>query len=140
MTTKAKLKNEPPTCGNTLLPAVVRGGDIPAYGINKIINFREDGKFSPNLYKFLTYGNKHLTNVFQDPKTGYYYIGLRDKNGIFIGAMLMRVFCVGNDAETFSMATSITKTWSEVTDWFWRKYLEVGKKIYDLPEWGALAQ
>ena len=52
----------------------------------------------------------------------------------------MRVFCVGNDAETFSMATSITKTWNEVTDLFWRKYLDVGKKIYDLPEWGALAQ
>lgn len=125
---------------NSILPAIIQGGNMPAFGINKIINFRIDNKFSPNLYKFLTYGNKHFTNVFQDPKTGYYYIGLRDENGIWIGAMLMRVFCVGNKAETFSMAIGITKTWIEVTDWFWRKYLEMGKKIYDLPEWGKVVQ
>ena len=133
-----QLSNEtPPAFAKPMLPAVVVGGCIPAYGINKLVNFRKDGKFSPNLYKFLTYKNKHLTNIFQDPKTRYYYIGLRDENGIFIGSMLMKVFCVGNAAETFSMATSLTKTWNEVTDWFWRKYLEVGKRIYDLPEWGA---
>jgi len=134
------IKNENGNFAKPMLPAVVVGGGISAYGINKLVNFRKDSKFSPNLYKFLTYENKHLTNIFQDPKTGYYYIGLRDENGIFIGAMLMRVFCVGNNAETFSMATSLTKTWNEVTDWFWIKYLEVGKAIYDLPEWGVFAK
>lgn len=120
-----------------LAPTLYVGASTPVYGINKRINFRLDNKFSPNLWKFLTYGNKHLTNVFKDERTGYYYIGLRDKNGIWVGAMLMSVFCVGNKAETFSMATSITKQWIDVTDWFWKKYLEVGKQIYGLPEWGA---
>lgn len=119
------------------LPEIVKGGNIPAYGINKMVNFREDVKFSPNLWKFLTYRNKHLTNVFKDEQTGYYYIGLRDENGIWIGAQLMRVFCVGNKAETFSMATSITKKWTDVTEWFWQKYLSVGKQIYELPEWST---
>ena len=119
----------------TLLPAVVVGGDTPAFGINQLINFRKEEKYSPNLWKFLTYKNKYFTNIFQDPKTGYYYIGLRDKNGIWCGANLMRVFCVGNKAETFSYAISTTKKWNDVTKWFWNKYLSVGKKIYDLPDW-----
>lgn len=113
---------------------LIKGGDTPAYGINKFINPR-DAKFSPNLYRWATYGNKHLTSVFLCPETGYYYIGLRQANGIFVGAKLMRVFCVGNAAETFSVSTSLSKTWHDVSKWFWEKYMEVGKGIYELPEW-----
>lgn len=120
---------------DALLPDVVIGGDTPAYGINALVNFHRDGIYSPNLYRFLTYRNKYFTNVFQDPKTGYYYIGLRDERGVWCGAKLMRVFCVGNRAETFSYPVSTTKKWIDVTKWFWATYLSVGKKIYDLPEW-----
>ena len=122
-----------------MLPAVV-GGDVIAWGINKSINHRVNDKFSPNLWKFLTYKNKHLTNIFQDPKDGYFYIGLRDKNNIWCGAKLMRVFCLGNKAETFSYSTSVTEKWNDVTEWFWSKYLEVGKQIYNLPEWRSVVQ
>lgn len=52
-----------------------------------------------------------------------------------VGAKLMRVFCVGNAAETFSVSTSLSKTWHDVSKWFWEKYMEVGKGIYELPEW-----
>lgn len=120
---------------NSPLPFEIRGESIPLFGISKFVNPRKNSKFSPNFHRFLSYSNKHLTNVFQDPESGYYYIGLRDENGIWIGANLMRVFCVGNSAKTFSYATSVTKKWNDVSDWFWKTYLEVGKKIYDLPEW-----
>ena len=123
-----------------LLPAVIIGGNVPAYGLNKFINPKNDGKFSPNLYRFLTYRKRHLTNVFQDTETGSYYIGLRDENGIWIGAKLMSVFCFGGRAETFSYCTSVTIKWKEVTEWFWTKYFEVGKKIYDLPEWRSVTE
>ena len=122
----------------SLLPDVIIGGNVPAYGLNKFINPKNDDKFSPNLYRFLTYRKRHLTNVFQDTKTGSYYIGLRDENGIWIGAQLMAVFCFGGRAETFSYPTSVTIKWKEVTEWFWTKYFEVGKKIYDLPEWRSV--
>jgi hypothetical protein len=125
-----------PLAANPMLAAVVFGGNIPAYGINKLINPKKDSKFSPNLYKFLTYGkNKVFTNVFQDAETGKLYFGLREDNGIWIGTKAMAVFCQGTKAESFSYATSITQKWNDVTKWFWSKYLEVGKKIYDLPEW-----
>lgn len=117
------------------LPYFIKGGDIPAYGINKLINPKLDDKFSPNLYRFLTYKKRHLTNVFQDQKTGIYYIGLRDEKGIWIGASLMNVFCLGDRAKTFTYATSVTIQWKEVTTWFWSNYFKVGKKIYTLPEW-----
>lgn len=128
-----------PNSSNTMLAAVV-GGDTPIYGVNKLINFRKDDKFSPNLYRFLTYKNKYFTNVFQDPENGRYYIGLRDANGIWIGAKLMAVFCYGAKAETFSYPTRVTVKWNDVTKWFWSKYMEVGKAIYDLPEWRTVHQ
>lgn len=120
------------------LPDCIVGGNVPAHGINKFINPKLDDKFSLNLYRFLTYKKRHLTNVFQDPKTGIYYIGLRDEKGIWIGAILMNVFCLGGTAKTFSYATSVTIQWKEVTTWFWSKYLEVGKEIYNLPEWKVI--
>lgn len=124
-----------------MLPAVVVGGSIPAYGINKFINPKKDNKFSPNLYKFLTYGkNKVFTNVFKCKETGRLYFGLREDNGIWIGTKAMAVFCQGTKAQCFSYATSITEKWEDVTKWFWSKYLEVGKKIYDLPDWQSVSK
>jgi len=115
---------------------IIKGGDTPIYGINKYINPANDNKFSPNLHGFLSHRrNKYLTNVFQDPKNGYYYIGLRDARGAWCGAKLFGVFCTGGRTKTFSYSISITKTWTDVTEWFWNLYFEVGKKIYDLPEW-----
>jgi hypothetical protein len=115
---------------------VVVGGNIPAFGINKLINPRKDEKFSPNLYKFLTYGkNKVYTNVFQDPIDGKIYFGLREPNGIWCGTKAMAVFCQGTKAYCFSYSVYIAERWNDITQWFWSKYLEVGKKIYDLPEW-----
>ena len=135
---KSSIENQ----GNlsNLILSNIFGSNIIVYNLNKSINHRIDDKFSPNLWKFLTFKNKHLTNIFQDPETGYFYIGLRDKNNIWIGAKLMNVFCVGNKAEIFSYATSVTAKWNDVTKWFWSKYLEVGKKIYDLPEWHSIVQ
>ena len=109
------------------------GGDIPIHGINKEINYRKNPKYSPNLYRFLTYKDKYYTNIFQDSK-GIYYIGLRDKNNIWCGANLMNVFCMGGRADCFSYATSITEKWKDVTKWFWEKYLIEGKAIYDSEE------
>jgi len=120
------------------LPKCIVGGDIPAYGINKLVNYKKEDRFSPNLYNFLTYKAKHLTNVFQDKETGYYYIGLRNDKGIWVGAKLMEVFCVGGRAKTFSYPVQVTKEWIEVTDWFWSLYLSVGKQIYNLPEWNKI--
>lgn len=141
MSTEDKLENVSPTFGNTMLPAVVVGGSTPAYGINKLINYKKDSKFSPNLYKFLTYGkNKVFTNVFQCKETGRLYFGLREPNGIWIGTKAMAVFCQGTKTQCFSYATSITEKWEDVTKWFWSKYLEVGKKIYDLPEWQSVSK
>ena len=138
---KAQLLPSALPIGNTMLPAVVVGGSTPAYGINKLINYKKDSKFSPNLYKFLTYGkNKVFTNVFQCKETGRLYFGLRETNGIWIGTKAMAVFCQGTKAQCFSYAISITEKWEDVTKWFWSKYLEVGKKIYDLPEWQSVSK
>ena len=137
---KAQLLPSALPIGNTMLPAVVVGGGIPAYGINKFINYKKDEKFSPNLYKFLTYGkNKVFTNVFQDAE-GKIFFGLRDENGIWIGTKAMSVFCQGTKAQCFSYATSITEKWNDITKSFWSKYLEVGKKIYDLPDWQTMSK
>jgi hypothetical protein len=111
------------------------GGDTPIYGINKMINPRNDAKFSPNLYRFITFSKRHYTNVFQDPNTGFYYIGLRVDEGWWCGAKLFGVFCFGGRSETFSYGTSVSVKWHDVTNWFWTRYMEVGKRIYDLPEW-----
>lgn len=116
----------------------ITGGNDIIWGLNKHINPRQDSKFSPNLWKYLTYSNKHNTNVFQDPKDGYFYIGLREPNGIWGGSKLMRVFCVGNGAETFSYPTDLTKSWNDVTEKFWAEYLKVGKAIYDSPFWKTI--
>ena len=111
------------------------GGEVPIYGINKHVWHKRDEKYSPNLYRFLTRRNKLLTNIFQDPETKIYYIGLLEESGWCIGAKLMRVFCMGGQAETWAYMPKHTNGWHDVTKWFWKKYLEVGKKIYDLPEW-----
>jgi len=128
-----KLPNDMNTnLNNVMLPTILVGGSIPAYGINKLINPKKDDKFSTNLYKFLTYGkNKVFTNVFQSKETGYLYFGLRDDNGIWIGTEVMAVFCKGTEAQCFSYPTSVTKNWEDVTRLFWSKYLELGKKIYN---------
>lgn len=123
-------------CGK--LPDIVVGGNVPAYGINELINYKKDEKFSPNLWGFLTYSKKYYTNVFQDPDTGIYYIGLRDEQGIWCGAKLMDVFCTGIKAVTFSYPSYVTAKWNDVTKWFWAKYLDVGKNIYNLPEWNLI--
>lgn len=114
------------------------GSDMPIFGINKEINPKNDSKFSPNLYKFLTYGKKHFTNVFQDPKTGYYHIGLKSDNNIFCGNLLMNVFCVGTKSKSWSYPRNEVSTWVDVTKWFWETYLKIGKQIYDLPEWKTI--
>ena len=116
----------------------IKGADNPIYKINKHINPKIDVKFSPNLYKFLTYKNKYFTNIFQDPTDGQFYIGLRDENSIWMGAKLMNVFCKGSAADMFSYRTSITKKWDDVTEWFWKTYLEIGKAIYDLPNFNSI--
>jgi hypothetical protein len=54
------IENEKGNFAKPMLPAVV-GGDVIAWGLNKSINHRKDSKFSPNLWKFLTFKNKHLT-------------------------------------------------------------------------------
>jgi len=120
------------------LPDIIVGGDQPAWGINALINPKNDPKFSPNLWRFLTWRKKVYTNIFQCPKSGIYYIGLRDAQSIWCGAHLMGVFCRGNQSPTFSYGTSITKPWNDVTKWFWSKYLDVGKSIYYLPEWDKI--
>jgi hypothetical protein len=114
------------------------GGDTSIAGISKLIYYKHDEKWSPNLYRFLSRKNKYLTNVFQDPKTKRYYIGLLSQDGWFIGTNLISVFCYGGKAETYAYMPKYTAGWHDVTKWFWSKYFEVGKKIYDFPEWKEL--
>ncbi len=100
----------------------------PMFGLNKLVNYRNDDKYSQNLYRWLTYGkNKLYTNIFKETK-GVYHIGLRDDNGIWMGARLMEVACKGAKAKPYSLSTSITKKWSDVTVKFWKRYIEMGKK------------
>ena len=112
----------------------LKSGDITV-GLNKYINPKNDAKFSPNLYKYLTY-NRHkcFVNIFQDKETNYYYIGLM-QDGWFTGAQLTRVFCVGAKAETFAWTPKDAANFVDITKQFWNKYLEIGKVIHDMPEW-----
>ena len=84
--------------------------------------------------------NKYPTTLYENVDKFIICTDGIDKINIWIGAKLMNVFCVGNKAEIFSYATSVTVKWNDVTKWFWSKYLEVGKKIYDLPEWHSIVQ
>jgi hypothetical protein len=99
------------------------------------VNPRKDAKFSPNLFNFLTYHRgKSFIHVYQDKKTNRYYIGVVD-DGWFHGSQLMTVFCNGAQAEAFAYMPKDCEEFTDVTEWFWNKYFEVGKAIYNLPEW-----
>lgn len=111
----------------------LKSGDITV-GLNKYINPKNDAKFSPNLYKYLTYNRKCFVNIFQDKETNYYYIGLM-QDGWFTGAQLTRVFCVGTKAETFAWAPKDAAKFVDITYQFWNKYFEIGKAIHDMTEW-----
>ena len=100
----------------------------PMYGLNKFVNPKNNEKYSQNIYRWLTYSkHKQFTNIFKD-SDGIYYIGLRDDAGIWCGAKLVRVVCLGCKAETFSYPTSITREWNDVTVKFWTRYLSKGKE------------
>lgn len=115
----------------------LKSGDL-TIGINKYINPKKDAKFSPNLYKFFTYNSlRDHVHVYQDTETLYYYIGFI-QNGWFCGCKLMRLFSMGSQAESFSYGPKSTVKFQEITEWFWDKYFEVGKAIYNLPEWRTL--
>ena len=120
--------------GEEILEATKRS-DVFYVGINKHINPKKDDKFSPNLYRFLTYHkNKHFANIFQDSKTNFYYIGMMD-DGWFVGSQLMNVFCFGSKTESFAWTPKDSICLVDVTNWFWNTYFEIGKETYNLPGW-----
>jgi hypothetical protein len=100
----------------------------PMYGLNKLVNPKQNEKYSRNLYRWLTYGKyKLFTNIFQDDR-GILYIGLREDNAIWCGARLANVACRGCSAATFSATTALSKEWIDITVQFWTRYLRLGKK------------
>lgn len=88
------------------------------------------GKYSPNLYAWLTMpGKKHnawMSRVYRDSE-GVLWIGFMD-DGFLIGARLMSVLCLGVKAQTAA--------WSDLgemveIDGFWRRYTAIGRCAID---------
>ena len=114
---------------NEIINCIYHHQSRPMFGLNKLTNPSIDEKYSKNIYRWLTYGNKKLyTNIFKDKRNGVYYIGLREDNGIWCGTHLMAVACNGTSAKTFSYPTNITKKWEDVSVKFWTRYLRMGKR------------
>lgn len=93
--------------------------------------------YSPNLHAFLTKCElKHLpTSVYQVTKTnmaypvGELFIGYPDDNGLFNGARMNRVLCLGRKAERWAF-TGLNGVVEPVPD-FWERYLKVGRCAID---------
>jgi hypothetical protein len=107
------------------------GGHIPVQAINRCINPRLDPKYSFNLYQFLSHKHKYLTNIFQDPSDQKIYIGLREPDGAWYGAILKEVFEKGSKVRICSYPKSWTQSWNDITFSWWEGYFNLGTAIMD---------
>jgi hypothetical protein len=105
---------------------LLEGGHTTVYGLNRCINPRINSIYSLNLYQFLTHKHKYLTNVFRDKGDGRYYIGLKEKDGLWYGAELDQVKEKGSKAKVFSYSSARTKDWEDVTRIWWEEYFKTG--------------
>jgi len=110
------------------------GGHKPAQAINRCINPRMDAKYSFNLYQFLSHKHKYLTNIFQDPSDQKIYIGLREPDGSWYGAILKEVFEKGSKVRICSYPKSWTQSWVDITLTWWERYFEMGSVIMNEPK------
>jgi len=88
--------------------------------------------FSPNLYAFMTSsrnirGFAPRARVFQDRHKDL-WIGYFDDTGMFVGARLSRVLCVGAKAE---ITCPIDLGPLAEVQGFWNRYVEVGRCAID---------
>jgi hypothetical protein len=91
------------------------------------------GKYSPNLYKWLTQRDKkhraETSKVFSAPDGGL-WIGMLDDDIFLIGCRLMTVLCSGTKAKSMAYPLKQIGPLEEVPD-FWARYLEVGRCAID---------
>ncbi|MFI5150160.1 MAG: hypothetical protein ACHQRM_10545 [Bacteroidia bacterium] len=107
------------------------GGHKSVQAINRCINPRGDAKYSFNLYQFLSHKHKYLTNIFQDSTDGRLYIGLREPDGSWYGAILNEVFSRGSKVRVSSYPSSWTRNWKDITLAWWESYFEHGTHLLD---------
>lgn len=119
---------------NTTAPAGVVSGTelgLQPNGLDvRAVDPRNGGKYSPNLYKWLTMRSKKhhawTSRVYRDGD-GVLFIGMMD-DGDLIGARLMNVLCYGTKAESWCFTK--TADMVEVAD-FWPRYMAEGRCAID---------